>query len=185
MLARTAGDVEARLRTSARESDIPPLLQPCFASAENESAVDRKPLGGMSRKCVRVTNVAHLDVSAAQRGRRAAIGGDCDRALFEVDPLDGAGGAVLDTEDGVVAQADDAITDREVALGHTEPRLAEATVGVHERAGELVKVGNVAAPQSKHHVPGEIVASVRPPVCEQARSCGDGAVRDDEPLAFL
>ena len=63
--------------------------------------------------------------------------------------------------------------------------LAEPAVGVHERAGELVEVGDVAAAEREHDVAGEVVAGVLPPVGEQARSRRDGALGDDEPLALL
>ena len=63
--------------------------------------------------------------------------------------------------------------------------LAEAAVGVHERAGELVEVGDVAAAEGEHDVAGEVVAGVLPPVGEQACARGDRALGDDESLALL
>ena len=66
-----------------------------------------------------------------------------------------------------------------------ETVVPEAPVGVHERAGELVQVGDVASAESEHDVPGEVVARVLPPVGEQACARGDRALGDDEPLALL
>ena len=94
-------------------------------------------------------------------------------------------GAVLDAEDGVVAQTDDAVAGGELAFRQDQPILAEAAVGVHERAGELVEVGDVAAAEGEHDVAGEVVACMRPPVGEQARARGHRALGDDEPLALL
>ena len=63
--------------------------------------------------------------------------------------------------------------------------MAEAAVGVHERAGELVEVGDVAAAEREHDVAGQVVAGVLPPVGKQACSRRDRALGDDESLAFL
>ena len=93
--------------------------------------------------------------------------------------------AVLDAENVGVAEADDAVAGGELAIRDDEPLVAEAPVGVHERAAELVQVGDVGSAESKHDVPGEVVARVLPPVGEQSCARGDRALGDDEPLAFL
>ena len=46
--------------------------------------------------------------------------------------------------------------------GDGEPLAAEAAVAVHERAGERVELGDVAAAQRDHDVAGEVVAGVLP-----------------------
>ncbi len=49
----------------------------------------------------------------------------------------------------------------------------------------MVEVGDVPTAQGENDVAGEVVASVFPPVREQACSRRDWALGDDEPLAFL
>jgi len=91
---------------------------PCLTRAEDEGALDGEPLGGMPGERVGVADVPRLEVAVAQLDGRAAVGGDPERATPEIDPVDGARGAVLDAEDRVVAQADDAVSDGELALCH-------------------------------------------------------------------
>ena len=185
VLARVAGDVEAGLGAGAGEGDVAPFLQACFAGAEDEGALDGEALGGVAGERVGVADVAGLEVAAAEFDGRAAVGGDGERPPFEVDVLDGSAGAVLDAENVGVAEADDAVAGGELAVRDGEPVVAEAAVGVHERAGELVEVGDVAPAEGEHDVAGEVVAGVLPPVGEQAGARRDRALGDDEPLALL
>src|SRR5581483_1524378 len=57
VLARGAGDVEARLCAGAREGDVAPFLQTSFAGAEDEGALDGEPLGGVAGERVGVSDV--------------------------------------------------------------------------------------------------------------------------------
>ena len=90
VLARGAGDVEAGLCAGAGEGDVAPFLQPCFAGAEDEGALDGEALGGVPGERVGVADVPGLEVAAAELDGRAAVGGDGERAPVEVDPLDRA-----------------------------------------------------------------------------------------------
>ena len=120
VLARVAGDVEAGLRSRAREGDVAPFLEACLAGAEDEGALDGEALGGVAGERVGVADVAGLEVAAAELDGGAAVGGDRQRPLVAVDALDGAAGAVLDAEAVGVAEADDAVAGGELAVGDGE-----------------------------------------------------------------
>ena len=98
VLARRAGDVEAGFGPRPRECDVAPFLQACLAGSEHEGALDGEALGGVAGERVGVSNVAGREVGAAELDGRAAVGGDRQRSLVAVDPLDGSAGAVLDAE---------------------------------------------------------------------------------------
>ena len=76
------------------------------------------------------------------------------RPVLAVDRFDRGAGAVLDAEGVVVAEADDPVAGRELGPGDGEALAAEAAVAVHQRAGERVELGDVAAAERDHDVPG-------------------------------
>ena len=74
VLARSPGDVETRLGACSGEGDVAPLLESCFAGAENERTLDGQALGRMACDRVGVAGIAALEVAAAEFDGRAAIG---------------------------------------------------------------------------------------------------------------
>src|SRR5581483_3392445 len=184
-LAHVAGDVEARRLPGAGESDVAPLLQPGFARAEHERALDGDALAGVAGERVGVADVPRLEVAAAECDAVAAVGEDGERAVLPPNRLHRAAGAVLDAKRVRVTQADDAVAGGELSTAGDEPLPSEAFVRLHQRPGERVQLRDVATAERDHYIAGEGVACSGPPVGEQPRAGGERTLRDDEPLALL
>ena len=124
VLARGAGDVKTGLGAGSGEGDVRPFLESCFAGAEDERTLESEALGRVAGDRVGVASVACLEVTAAEFDGRAAVGVDGERPSFEVDPLDGSEGAVLDADSVGVAEADDAVAGGELTIRDEETVVA-------------------------------------------------------------
>ena len=122
-LERLACEVEAGLCPCAGAGDVAPLCECALVVEQDEGAFDGGALGGVAGEGVAVLEVLGR-VARVERAEGAAVGPQRERLRADVD--DGCADAVADAEALVVAAAEDAVADAELATAGLERARARA-----------------------------------------------------------